>query len=75
MRYSLNISTNYILNKAVNDKDTSRMSGWNKDYAIKWKNNAFFKEYFRSEDTLFDSITYLKVNIIANLLFSSICIL
>ena len=63
-----------ILNKTVDDKDPPWMSGWNKNCAIKWKNNAYCEEYVRSGGTLFDSLTYLKMGIIANLLFSYICI-
>ena len=53
--YSLNIYLNYI-NKTVDDKDPPWMSGWNKNCAIKWKNNAYCKEYVRSRDTLFNSL-------------------
>ena len=34
------------------------------DCAIKWKNNVFCKEYIRSGDTLFDSLTFLDMHII-----------
>ena len=34
------------------------MCGWNKNCAIKWKNNAYCNEYVRSGDTLFESPTY-----------------
>ena len=54
--YSLNFYLNYILNKTVDDKDLPWMSGWNKNYTIKWKNNAYCKEYARSGGTLFDSL-------------------
>ena len=46
-----------ILNKTADDKDPPWMSGWNKNCAIKWKNNAYCKEYVRSRDTLFNSLT------------------
>ena len=59
MSYYLNIYLNYILNETVADKDPLWMCGWNKNCAIKWKNNAYCKEYD----------TYLKMHIIANLLF------
>ena len=64
-----------ILNKTVDDKDPPWMSGWNKNCANKWKNNAYCKEYVRSGGTLFNSLTCLKIDIIANLLFWYICIL
>ena len=32
------------------------MSGWNKNCIIKWKNNAYCKEYVRLGGTLFDSL-------------------
>ena len=54
MSYSLNIYLNYILNITV--KDLPWMSGWNKNFTIKWKNNAYCKEYVRSGGTLFDSL-------------------
>ena len=56
MSNSLNIYLNYILNKTVYDKDFPWMSGWNKNCAIKCKNNAYCKEYVRSGGTLFDSL-------------------
>ena len=46
-----------ILNKTVDDKDPSWMSGWNKKCAIKWKNNAYYKKHVRSRDTLFNTLT------------------
>ena len=46
-----------ILNKTADDKDPPWMSGWNKNCAIKWKNNAYCKEFVRSRDTLFNSLT------------------
>ena len=64
-----------ILNKTVDDKDPPWMSGWNKNCAIKWKNSAYCGEYVRSGDTLFDSLTYLKMGIITNLLFSNLHII
>ena len=72
---SLNIYLNYILNKTIDDRDPPWMTGWNKKCAIKWKDNAYCKECVRSWDTLFDSLTYLKMDIIANLYFLYICIL
>ena len=33
------------------------------------KNNAYCKEYVRSGEFLFDSPTYLKMDVVANLLF------
>ena len=67
MSYRLNIYVNYILNKTVDGKDSLLMSRWKKNVAIKWKNNNYCKEYVRSGDTLFDTLTYLKMDIIANL--------
>ena len=46
-----------ILNKTVDDKDPPWTSGWNKNCAIRWKNNAYCKEYVRSRDSLFNSPT------------------
>ena len=45
-----------ILNKTVDGKDPPWMSGQNRNCAIKWKNNAYCKEYVRSRDTLFNSL-------------------
>ena len=56
MSNSLNIYLNYILNKTVYDKDLPWMCGWNKNRNIKWKNNAYCKEYVSSGGTLFDSL-------------------
>ena len=64
MRYSLNIYLNSIFSQAVDKKVPPWMSGWNKNCAIKWKNNVFCKEYVRSGDSLFDSLTFLDMHII-----------
>ena len=32
-------------------------SGWNENCDMKWKNNTYCKEYVRSRDTLFNSLT------------------
>ena len=39
------------------------------------KNNAHSKEYVKSGEFLFDSPTYLKMDVAANLLFSYTCVL
>ena len=46
-----------ILNKTVDDKDPPWMSGWKENCSIKWKNDAYCKEYVRSRHTLFNSLT------------------
>ena len=56
MSYSLNIYLNYFLNKTVDDKDLPWMSGWNKNCTMKWKNNAYCKEYVRSGGTRLNSL-------------------
>ena len=58
MSYYLNLYLNYILNKTVDDKDLPWMSGWNKKSTIKWKNNAYCKEYVTSGGTLFYSLIF-----------------
>ena len=75
MSYSLNTYLNYI-KKTIDGKDPSWMSGWNKNCVTESKkNNACCKEYVRSGDFLFDSPTYLKMDVAANFYFSYICIL
>ena len=40
------------------------------------KNNAYCKEYVRSKEFLFDSPTYLKIDVVANLtFFVNMCII
>ena len=53
MSYSLNVYLNYIPSKNVNEKDPSWISGYGTKTAIKWKSNAYCKEYVKSGDTLF----------------------
>ena len=64
MSYSLNTYLNYILNKTVkdfkNDKGLPWVSGWNKNCTIKWKNNAYCKEYVRSGGT-YSTHSYVKI--------------
>ena len=71
MSYYLNIYLNYI-NKTVDGKDPPRMSGWNRNCHQMKK---AMLEYVKSGDFLLDSPTYLKVDVVANLLFSYICVL
>ena len=67
MSYSLNIYFNYI-NKTVDDKDPPRMSGWNRNCVLKWKKQCL-NALGQSGDFLFDSTTYLKMDVVADLLF------
>ena len=60
MSYTLNTYLNYIFNRTIDDKDPSRISGWNKSCDIKWKNNAYCKVFVRSGDTI--SLTNLLKN-------------
>ena len=71
MSYSLNIYLNYI-NKTINDKDPPWMSGWNRNCHQMKKTRL---EYVRSGEFLFDWFTYLKMDVVANLLFSYIRVL
>ena len=64
MSYSLNIYLNYI-NKTVDEKDPLWMSGWSRNCHQMKK---AMLEYVRSGDFLFDSPTFLKMDVVANLL-------
>ena len=66
MSYSFNVYLNYI-NKTLDDKDLPWNSGWNRN-CHHMKKTMF--EYVGSGDFLFDSQTYLKMDVVANLLFS-----
>ena len=35
----------------------SWMSRWNRNCTIKWKNNAYYRECFRSGDTLYSTVS------------------